>query len=64
MGRFKMPPKPRLPFCWWCSRKLYGTISATLVIDGHERILHKACARDFEREFGAAVENEERLTKP
>lgn len=48
--RFKMPPKPRLPFCWWCSRRLYGTISETIVVDGLERIVHKACARAAERE--------------
>lgn len=31
---------------------------AIVVIDGAERILHKACAREFEREFGVAADNE------
>jgi len=39
-----MPPKPRLPFCWWCSRRLYGTIHATVEFAHIERIVHKACA--------------------
>jgi hypothetical protein len=45
MSRFKMPPKPRLPFCWECSRKLQGTIHTIVVVDGVERIVHKACAK-------------------
>lgn len=49
MGRFKMPPKPRLPFCWECSRKLYGTIHAVITVDGVDRIFHKACAKKLMR---------------
>ena len=50
MGKFKMPPKPRLPFCWHCSRRLYGTISVTVIVDDVEHIVHKACAREMERD--------------
>ena len=45
--RFKMPPKPRLPFCWWCSRRLYGTIHATVEFAHIERIVHKSCVAEM-----------------
>lgn len=33
--------KPRVPFCWWCGRKL--RYSHHVVVDGH--VLHKNCAK-------------------
>lgn len=50
MGRFKMPPKPRLMFCWECSRKLYGTMHAVVIVDDVERIVHKSCAEKMARD--------------
>jgi hypothetical protein len=37
-------PKPRVRFCWVCSRQLYGRQFAEVEIDGLKRIVHKACA--------------------
>jgi hypothetical protein len=50
MGKFKMPPKPRLMFCWECSRRLYGTIHAVVVVDDVERIVRKSCKARMERD--------------
>jgi hypothetical protein len=36
--------KPRVRFCWVCSRKLRGNHFAEILIDEHMRITHKACA--------------------
>lgn len=55
MTRFKMPPKPRLPFCWECSRRLYGTVHAIVVVDGIERIVHKACAERVDLELAGGL---------
>lgn len=42
------PPvkKPRVGFCWECGRKLHGYHHVVLLVEGHERTLHKLCA-DF-----------------
>ena len=52
MTRFKMPPAPRLPFCWECSRRLYGTSHRKVVIDGVERIVHAACVEVKDKGVG------------
>lgn len=50
--------KPRLPFCWRCSRKLHGNAHRVVVIDGHERIVHAQC-------IGRFIENDpEAETRP
>jgi len=36
--------KPRVKFCWYCGRKLYGKTFIEKEMDGHMRILHKTCA--------------------
>ena len=36
-------------FCWLCSKKLYNGHCELLVIDEHERTLHKICAKDVKR---------------
>lgn len=41
-------PKPRVRFCWACSRKLYGVSHVLRVIDGCERILHATCAYEID----------------
>ena len=42
--------KPRLPFCWMCSRKLRANFHRVVVVDGVERIVHAACLREMERD--------------
>lgn len=40
-------PKPRVRFCWVCSKKLYGSIHFVEVVykkDGLAKIVHKVCA--------------------
>ncbi len=37
---------PRVRFCWDCGRQLWGKHHFEMVIDGHQRILHKSCARE------------------
>ena len=37
--------KPRVPFCWWCGRKLWGWCHREVEIDGHKRILHGICVK-------------------
>ena len=37
-------PKPRIGLCWLCGNHLRGNHFAEIEIDGHVRILHKACA--------------------
>lgn len=41
------PEKPKYPFCWLCSNKLYGRQFARVVIDDIERHVHKACADEM-----------------
>jgi hypothetical protein len=36
--------KPRVPFCWRCSRKLRGNFHRVVVLDGIERIVHAMCS--------------------
>jgi hypothetical protein len=38
-------PKPRLRWCWECSRQLRGNQYQAEVIEGHIRIMHKDCAK-------------------
>jgi hypothetical protein len=40
---------PKYPYCWHCSGKLWGNRYRTAVIDGHERVLHAACADELKR---------------
>jgi hypothetical protein len=37
--------KPRLPFCWWCSRKFHGNFHRVVILDGMRREVHADCAR-------------------
>ena len=39
--------KPRYRFCWLCSKKLRGNFHVEYKIDGHSRILHKVCWKDY-----------------
>lgn len=41
--------KPRVNFCWLCGRKLWGHNHVETFVDGHIRILHKACHAKIER---------------
>ena len=45
--------KPRVGFCWLCGHRLWGKqhIVITLIIDGHDRILHKSCAKRWAKEL-------------
>ena len=43
----KIHDKPRVKFCWHCSRKLWGRHHKILIIEGHKRILHESCAKIF-----------------
>lgn len=37
--------RPRLPFCWWCSRKLNaGRVHRVAIVDGREVPVHIECA--------------------
>lgn len=36
--------KPRLRFCWVCSRKLQGNFHRVAIVDGREVIVHASCA--------------------
>lgn len=47
------PPKPRVGWCWFCGRRLWGRHHAVVVVDGHERIAHKDCAKRHEKEASA-----------
>jgi len=38
-------PKPRHRLCWWCNLQFRGNHFATRTIDGHEREIHKRCAK-------------------
>lgn len=38
-----MNKKPKYPFCWWCSRKLWGNVHRLVVVDGYEATVHVAC---------------------
>jgi hypothetical protein len=40
--------KPRVRFCWECGKKLRGNHFIEVEIDGHKRILHKACIEVYE----------------
>ncbi len=37
--------KPRVRFCWECSRQLWGNSHTIMYIDGEYRVLHKLCAQ-------------------
>jgi hypothetical protein len=37
--------KPRLPFCWVCSRKLHGRFHRVAVVHGLEVVVHADCAK-------------------
>lgn len=37
--------KPRLPFCWVCSRKLHGNFHRVCIVDGREVTTHADCAK-------------------
>ncbi len=41
--------KPRVRFCWYCSRKLWGNKYTEDKIDGYSRIFHKSCHETFKR---------------
>lgn len=37
--------KPRLPFCWACSRKLHGNFHRVAIVGGLEVVVHADCAK-------------------
>lgn len=37
--------KPRLRFCWACSKKLHGNFHRVAIVDDHEVTVHADCAR-------------------
>jgi len=37
--------KPKYRFCWVCSRQLQANFHRVAIVDGHEVIVHAACAR-------------------
>ena len=37
--------KHKVDFCWECGRKLWGGQHVIKEIDGHPRVLHKACSK-------------------
>lgn len=41
--------KPRVNFCWECGRKLQGRHHKEIEIHGCKRILHKSCAKIYEK---------------
>ena len=41
--------KPKTRFCWACMEQLHGNHHKTMIIDGHERILHKKCAEIIQK---------------
>jgi len=43
--------KPRVRFCWYCGRQLYGNHHAEVEIDGYHRILHKSCGKLYQQRF-------------
>ena len=36
--------KPRLRWCWVCSRKLHANFHRVAIVDGRETIVHADCA--------------------
>ena len=50
MPRWKAgPERPKLPWCWECSRRLYGRVFAYVMgDDGYTHVVHKACAKGRE----------------
>lgn len=51
--------KPKAKFCWLCGKKLWGNKGTVAHIDGHERILHKECAKDPEKMYQLKVQEED-----
>jgi hypothetical protein len=47
--------------CWLCCRKLRGDKFERLEIDGHERTLHKACAKYAREELAKEAAQKVRL---
>ena len=52
--------KPRVRFCWDCGRQLRGNHHIEKEVDGHLRILHKAC---YENLFPEESKSETRNSK-
>lgn len=40
--------KPRIRFCWECSRQLWGNHFIELEVEGHKRIMHKSCGKKYQ----------------
>jgi hypothetical protein len=45
------PNKPRVRFCWHCSKKLWGNHYDVVEYMGIERIVHKQCKHKAEKEI-------------
>lgn len=44
------PLKPRSTICWLCGRRLYQwRVHVERVVDGHSRILHRACSEALKK---------------
>jgi len=58
--------KPRVRFCWYCGRKLYGNSFVEKEIDRHVRILHKGCSTEAGRKHVARDDQllDEGIQKP
>lgn len=37
---------PRVRFCWWCGRKLYGRHHVDVEVDGLPRVMHVQCNKN------------------
>jgi len=45
-----MKPRARVKFCWECGNRLRNYFSfREMLVDGHLRVLHIACAREISR---------------
>lgn len=43
--------KMKVRFCWLCGNQLCGNHFKLLVVDTHERVFHKTCAKTVEKNF-------------
>ena len=51
----RVDTKPRVKFCWYCGRQLWGNHHVEAEIDGHMRIAHQQCHKvgyDYYRLIG------------
>ena len=51
----------KVRFCWECSRKLQGNHYTIKFIDGARRVLHKTCAKLYEKELTIEIHPPEEI---